>query len=234
MKLIWLLLICPFLTAEPYGPWPDISLAPKWWVVLHAPFLPAVQVTPPTPLPPDPSATEVSFSPQGDEAMKAMVGHTIKNIGMDEITICAPIGTTVSGGAVFQLANSLGISTLSPNLTQRIFTRTAALSKQALIYNTAKWGLLAVPIAGQVGLISMSSKIVTSLLVGHGLVDQVQSYYSPLLPDPSPFLTDLLDPQGNFILSGNCKVATMGVEYTGKAAMKNPVRGRYSLTGGRR
>lgn len=198
-------------------------------VVPPAAFAPS-QVTPPTPLPPPLTGTSVSFSPQGDAAMRAMVGHTIPNIGMDEVTICAPPGTTVSGGSVYQLANSVGISTLSPALTRRVFTRTAALSKQQTIFTAVQYGLLAVPIMGEAGVITLSSKSLFSLLAGHGIFDMLSAKYAPLLPDPSPFLDDLLDPQASFILSGDCKVATIGVEYSGKVAARAPVRGRFALT----
>lgn len=191
---------------------------PAVFQVLHGQYLLDVQALPPVmPVP----AAMVSFSPQGSEIVKAMTGKRIKGVGIHELVICS--SGTVQGGAVYQLAVSNGILPISPAQAGTLFRQTAARSVPALLLAGAGYASLGVPVLGQAGVISMTSRFIVGILSGHALFDSFRGQVQAQLPDPTPLLGSLLDPESVLTLSG-CKESKMVTRFG-----KNVISGTFPL-----
>ncbi len=176
------------------------------------------------PLNPTTSGPTVSFSPQGATVLTDQAGRKLRGIGIDALLICSPDNFPVRGGDVYQTASRLGISWISPSLAASPFRKSAALSAPNLLLSGATYATLAIPIAGQVGLIAMTSKVVVGLLAGHALFDSFKSQIQTQVPDPTALLSSLLDPEAVLTFSGGCRESRMIVGYH-----KNPVSGTFPV-----
>ena len=178
--------------------------------VLHGQYLLDLQTLPTVSTLPSatlaPPATTVSFSPQGAEILKTMTGKRIKGVGIHELVICS--SGTVQAGAVYQLAVSNGILPISPAQAGTLFRQTAARSVPAIMLAGAGYASLGIPVLGQAGVISMTSRLIVGILSGHALFDSFRGQVQAQLPDPTPLLTALLDPEAVLTLTG-CKESKM-------------------------
>jgi hypothetical protein len=89
--------------------------------------------------------------------------------------ICSPSGNPISAGSVYRLASQQGISWISPSLAGPLFHKTAALSLPSLLLSGATYASLGIPVLGQAGVISMTSKFIVGILSGHALFDSFKS-----------------------------------------------------------
>lgn len=214
MRLLTLLLLLP-LSAAAQSPW--TREPPNWWMSLHGQYITVpIDLAQVVPSPPSVGPT-VSFSPQGLAALKAVTGRNIRGVGIYDLVVCSPTGAFVQGGSVYQTAVGAGISPLGPAEAKFLFTQTVSRSPGNLLLEIGADASIALPVLGQSGLISMSSKYVVSLLAGHVLFDNIQNQVRAHLPDPSSVTNLLLDPQSTIVFpNGACKEATMIARFSGK------------------
>lgn len=214
------LLLMPRATAEK---------PPAWWVALHGPYLTATELAqvefPGTPQPPpvQMSAT-VSFSPQGAAALKALTGKQIQGIGIYQLIVCSPSGFPIPAGHVYQVATDHGIAPLAPATAAALFKRTVDHNWRNIAIMAGVDASIGIPVLGQAGLISMSSKYIVSLLTGHVLFDSLQRQLQANIPDPAPVLSTLLDPDSMISFAGACKSSSMVTVFH-----KNPTSGTFPL-----
>jgi hypothetical protein len=154
-----------------------------------------------------------------------MTGKRIKGVGIHELVICSPTGVPVQGGAVYQLAVKQGISPISPRLAGSLITRTVQRNWRNKALNYGGAATLALPVLGQAGVISMTSRFVVALLGGHLFFDDISGQLRANLPDPAPLLDSLLQPDSVLAFAGTCHESTMVTRYTSK----NPVSGTFPL-----
>lgn len=214
------LLLIPRATAEK---------PPTWWVALHGPYLTAEELAqvdfPGTAQPPPVQMTAtVSFSPQGAAALKALTGKQIQGVGMYQVIACSPSGFPIPAGHVYQVATERGISPLAPAVAAALFRRTASLNWRQIAITAGVDASIGIPVLGQAGLISMSSKYIVGLLTGHALFDSLQKQLQANTPDPGPVLERLLDPDSMINFAGACKSSTLVTVYH-----KNPTSGTFPL-----
>lgn len=200
---------------------------PSWWVALHGPYLTAEELAqvdfPPAPPPVQLTAT-VSFSPQGAAALKALTGKQIPGVGMYQVVVCSPSGFPIPAGKVYQIATDHGIAPLAPQTAAALFKRTVSMNWRNIALMAGVDASIGIPVLGQAGLVSMSSKWIVSLLTGHVLFDSVQNQIRQNIPDPAPVLNSLLDPDSMISFAGACKSSSMVTVYH-----KNPTSGTFPL-----
>lgn len=218
------LISCQLRGQNPWGKQP----APGWWLSLHSPYLDVPTVIAqavPNPVPVSPGAT-ASFSPQGAAELKILVGKVIPGVGIYDIVVCSPLQIPVAVGSIYQTAVTHGISPLGPGQAKVLFEQTASRSRGSILLEIGADAAIALPVLGQSGLVSMSSKYVVGLLAGHVLFDSIQNQIRARIPDPSSVVNLLLDPAGIITFPGGaCKEGMMVARYIGKAQP----RGTFSV-----
>lgn len=218
------LLFAGWLSAQSFGPWASEKEAPDWWVAVHGAYLPQLrQHIPEKLLEQFPKATldtvTVSFVPQGDQSWLT------RNIDTDELTICAPTGTSVQAGLIYQLANAHKLDPRSPAIVKAQLYQKQRMNKWEIFFDVAADASLAIPIFGQSGgVIKMTAKRTVILLGIHGVFDMARPQVESRLPNPAPTIDRLLDPESVLLFSGACIDATMGVRHR-----KNGISGTYTL-----
>jgi hypothetical protein len=130
--------------------------------------------------------------------------------------VCPDVGTTeFSGGRIWQAAIGHGISPELPDQARLTLNR-------PVMFNWRNWVITAVGIgsAGMVaistgGIVTIATKIITALAVGHVFWDQFSPILKNEIPDPSGFIQTLLDPTKlmTFDRAGDCSVTTMVAQY---------------------
>ena len=214
------------------GPWAALHQpTPAWWMQLHQRYLPE-QFRGAFPLPP-PNSSTVSFTPQGS------LPWLPSNVSTDYLIICAPAGTSLPAGTIYQLATDNGIAPLSPMIAKSLLYRRKAMNKWTLLLDAGTAGSLAIPVLGQSGVIAMSSKWVVTLLGSHAVLDYATTQVSARIPDPGPTIDMLLDPNAILSFNGSCVEATMavstakGASLTGtpgtKRGLRRPIRGTFTI-----
>ncbi len=179
---------------------------------------------PSVPAPPSSIGPTVSFSAQGSAVLQTLTGKRIAGVGIHEVLICSPDGAPVRGGAVYQLAISHGIEPISPPLARALFRTTVQRNWRNTVLRGGAYASLGIPVLGQAGVISMTSKWIISLLSGHVVFDSLQSDLRAQLPDPEPLLSTLLDPEGIVQFAGNCRESKMVTRFN-----KSAVSGTFPL-----
>lgn len=190
---------------------------------LHGPYLAQLhQRLPERFLAQFPSATSgtvtVSFTPQGS------LPWLPKNVDTDYLIICGLAGTSVQSGRIYQLANEKKIMPLSPSSAKSLLFRRKAMNPWTLALDVGTAASLALPVLGQSGVISMSSKWAVATLSGHAVFDYVQGQVQSRIPDPAPTIDLLLDPNNVLIFTGSCIEATMATRH-----VKRPVSGTFQV-----
>lgn len=143
---------------------------------------------------------QVTFSPQGAAALKALTGKRIPSFQIVSVLACAETNAaSLTGGSVYELAAQAGYQWIDPDAAAVIINRTVAfngwtLAENALIDGSSFGALL---VAG--GVIKAGASILTSLIAGHSFLDQVQGRLKGYAPDPTPVLRKLL--QADTVLS---------------------------------
>jgi hypothetical protein len=168
--------------------------------------------------PAPPGTATVSFTPQGS------LPWLPRNVSTDYLIICAPSGTSIPSGAIYQIASAHNIAPLSPSSAKSLLYRRKANNAWTILLATGTAVSLAIPAAGQAGLIAMNTKWVTGLLAGHAVFDYASGQISSRIPDPGPTIDILLDPNAILSFSGSCVEATMAVR-----SQKIPVSGTYTV-----
>jgi hypothetical protein len=218
------LLFAGWLSAQSIGPWASEKEAPDWWVATHGVYLPQLrQHIPERLLEQFPKATPdtvtVSFEPQGS------LSWLPRNVDTDELTICAPAGTSVQAGLIYQLANAHKIQTLSPAIVKSQLYQKQRMNKWEILIDVLGDASIAIPILGQAGgVISLSTKKQVILLGAHAVFDMAKPQVESRLPNPAPTIDRLLDPESVLLFSGACIDATMGVRHR-----KYGIAGTYAL-----
>jgi len=201
-------------------PTPYVLYLALLFAQLHSHYLPetmrgAFPVAPP-------SSVTVTFTPQGS------LPWLPRNVVTDYLIICAPPGTSVPAGSLYQLASDNGIAPLSPAIAKSLLYRNKSLNKWTLLLDAATAGSLAIPVLGQSGVISMSSKWVVTLLGSHAVLDYATTQIASRIPDPAPTIDLLLDPNAILSFNGACVEATMAVVKAG-VGNKRAVKGKFAL-----
>jgi hypothetical protein len=171
-----------------------------------------------------PSTSTVSFSPQGAKVLETLTGKRISGVGIHDLVICSPGGASIRGGAIYQLAVAQGIQPISPALARALFRQTVQRNWRNTVLRGAGYASLGIPVLGQAGVISMTSRWIVSLLSGHVVFDALQSDLRANLPDPEPVLGSLLDPEGIVTFAGNCRESKMVTRFG-----RNVISGTFLL-----
>lgn len=210
-----------------FGPWPTRASAPGWWLQLHERYMGAginpISAGFPVAAP---DTVSVTFTPQGP------LPWLPRNVAIDYLIICAPPNTSVPTGSIYQTASANGISPLSPAAAKSELYRRQSFNGWSLLLDTATMGSLAIPVLGQSGIISMSTKWVVAALGGHAVFDYASTRISAAIPNPAPTIDILLDPNATLIFTGACVEATMAVvnNKSQKSARKRALSVRTSLS----
>lgn len=165
-----------------------------------------------------PGTATVSFTPQGG------LPWLPPNVGTDYIIVCAPAGTSLAAGAVYQLANQHKISPLSPATVKSLLYQRKATNKLGMTINIAKDAALEIPTLGAAHVISMSTPWIVALLASNPTITKIENQFQAQVPDPSSTIDLLLDPSTMLLFSGPCFEATIGV-----VARKNPLSGTFTI-----
>ena len=168
--------------------------------------------------PAPPGTSTVSFTPQGS------LPWLPRNISTDYLVICAPSGTSIQAGSIYQLANANHMEPLSPSAAKSLLYRRKSTNGWTLLLNVGTAASLAIPVLGQSGVISMNAKWVVTVLGGHAVFDYASGQIASRIPDPGPTIDILLDPNAILSFSGSCVEATMVVR-----TQKHPVSGIYQV-----
>jgi len=166
-----------------------------------------------------PGQATVTFTPQGS------LPWLPRNVAIDYLIICAPAGTSVPAGEIYQVAAKNGIPPQSPGAAKSLLYRQRAMNGWEIFFDVMAGASLAIPILGQSGgVIAMNAKKQVIFLAAHGALDYARPQVERRLPDPTPTIDLLLDPNATLIFSGACVEATMAVR-----ASKRPRDGTYTI-----
>ncbi len=147
----------------------------------------------------------VSFTPQGS------LPWLPSNVGTDYLIVCAPSGTSVPAGAIYQVANQHRIAALSPITVKSLLYRRQSMNKLGWAISLAKDAAVEIPILGTAKVISMSTPWIVALLASNPTITRIENQLQTQIPDPTPTIDLLLDPGAMLLFSGPCFEATIGV-----------------------
>lgn len=164
-----------------------------------------------------PSGTTVTFSSQGDAALKALTGKGLTDFQVIAATICRwTPGPSFSFGLVTQLANSIGIQTVSKDTGTAIVQQKVAKNWHNLAPKLGAFALATAVGLTVGGVIPASIAWQRGFTFGHLFVDSLPALLGPTSPNPDPYLrnsaevTDELNPE-----AGKCVGSQFSGVYAG-------------------
>jgi hypothetical protein len=164
----------------------------------------------------------ISIMPQGEGAVKAIVGKKIKGYQILSVIACPADGKPLSikGGAVYQQAMLEGYSPIAPAFAQAIISDGVAHNKKYYAIEGLKIGSMILLPLGTGKVVAMSASILTGLAIAHQVGDEVSAQLQARYPNAAALTGALLAPETSMDLSGSCKSAAILALYDRKAAKK--------------
>lgn len=168
------------------------------------------------------SAQVITFAAQGAEFLRAQLGSVIPGEQALGVIACSAgaVGA-IEGGAIYQQALAQGYSYILPAAVPSITTRRVNMSKSARAVQWLKYGSILGATLASGAVIHVPANVTTALILGHGLVDDIQPFFASRIPDPSVLLAGLIDPTKQYGLPvGGCIQGYIVAQYTGRPAVK--------------
>lgn len=167
------------------------------------------------------SAQTITFSPQGAEFLRAQVGLVIPGEQALGIVVCGDANTlSVTGGAIYQRASAQGYSYILPSGVPSITSRSVQQNKSYRFVQYLKYGSLIAATVASGTIIHVPQSVVTGIIIGHGVMDDIQPYFAAKIPDPSVLLGGLIDPTKIYAIpGGTCIDGYIIAQYTGRLAL---------------
>lgn len=164
------------------------------------------------------AAQQISLSPQGAEFLRSQVGVVIPSTQALGVVACGDATSqTITGGALYQQAQAQGYSYILPIGVPSITTRNVRKTKAEHVVQYLKYGSIVAATLASGSIIKVPPQVVTGLIMGHGLIDDVQPYFASRVPDPSVLLGGLIDPTKTYqIAAGTCIQGYIVALYTGQ------------------
>lgn len=164
-----------------------------------------------------PTGTTVTFSSQGDAALQALTGKGLTDFQIVAATICRwTPGSPFSFGLVTQLANSIGIQTISKETGSAIVQRRVDLNWHNLWPFVLKEGSLTALSIMTSGVWRPGRTAVFLTTLGHESGDHLPALFGRGAPNPDPYLrgssasSDRID-----LAPGECREAQFSGVYGG-------------------
>lgn len=175
---------------------------------------------------------EMSFSQQGPEFLRSMVGRVIPGEQVLEVTVCSNIiePMPLSGGEIYQAAAMSGIATISKRAAPSIFSRQVQRSIPQRLLDLGKLGALGAAFFGTGGFITMSKTVIGALVAAHGASDQLAPALEKRVPDPTPLLNGLIDATEAYVLPASGHGCFEGFVLAKFAGTMKPFRLRYGTS----
>ena len=174
-------------------------------------------VSSPSTVQPTQPVITASFSSQGAEALKAMVGKKVRGVGLTSVTVCSASPAKFASGLIWQSAVSHGISPIDPDIATAMINRKVAWSLYTVIPHLFTDGAGGLAALGAGRVISMSSPWLVGLVALSATTNIVMGQIASHKPDPSVLFKNLLDPTGTMVFDGaSCKRAMLVTRYKGK------------------
>lgn len=170
------------------------------------------------------SAQNITFSAQGAEFLRAQLGSVIPGEQALGVIACSAgaVGA-IEGGAIYQQALAQGYSYILPAAVPSITTRRVNMSKSARAVQWLKYGSILGATLASGAVVHVPANVTTALIMGHGLVDDIQPYFASKIPDPSVLLSGLIDPTKQYALPvGGCIQGYIVAQYTGRSRPAPP------------
>jgi hypothetical protein len=166
--------------------------------------------------PPIVTGVTVTFSSQGDAALKALTGKGLSNFQMIKANICATHDTAFSFGFVTQLANSIGIQDIGKETGTAVVMQSVNRNWKTLAPKVGSF-LIATAVALTVGrVVPASSGWQIGLTLGHLAIDGLPALLGPTAPHPDPYLKSTAAGADKIRLAaGDCQEATFAGVYNG-------------------
>lgn len=144
-----------------------------------------------------PTGTTVSFSSQGSAAVQAATGKGLTDFQLIAPTICRwTPGPPFMFGIVIQLANSIGIQTITKDNGTNIVQQRVARNFKTLAPRVGAFVLAAFAGLSVGGILPGALSSVgwqRGLVFGHLLIDGAPALFGPTGPFPDPFLRNVVD-----------------------------------------
>ncbi len=134
----------------------------------------------------------VSYSPQGAEALKTVVGKLIKGDGLTQAVVCADGTGDLDNGRVYQTAVQNGLPTRTPLVAAATLARAAEDSPASLAVDGLGDLGTAIGLLGVTNVVTMPTQVKVGLTVAKPVVDLTKLRFSARKPQPD--LARLLDP----------------------------------------
>lgn len=153
----------------------------------------------------------VSFSPQGAEVLKAMMGRAVPGIAALGVEVCSQSDQRISAGRIYQTAITVGYEPRSPLVIDALMSAELGRNWRRLLAESLNLGTHAGAGLTASGIIKASSAWTTGLIAGAQLLDTVADRLRARLPSGT-WRRDLLE--GDLDLkAGGCVEKLMFARY---------------------
>lgn len=147
----------------------------------------------------------IMLSPQGEAALKALSGKRIKGVQIVSVIACGD--RVLHGGTIYSEAIKAGFAPMPPIVAQAVLNN--AVSHNWRFYAIEAFKVVSITAAGLGAgrIVSMSPELLSAMVLGHQIGDELAARSAERFPNPVPLLSALLNPSADLDLSKGCQSA---------------------------